>query len=184
MIKNTIIRKIVAEISWIFIGLVFVTITSSIALHLINVSFTVTYLLTGVILSIIFSLVWSYIYINKIKRIGVEQLVSYTLSLIILSSSIFVLVPITIERSISVFLFKNMKNEISMDDLQGVFEDRYICNNAAVNKRMHEQSALGWVNRSNDGIITLTSRGQVVFYLIDVLDKLYAVPHKENYCKQ
>lgn len=75
--------------------------------------------------------------------------------------SYLVVIPVTIDRSISVFLLATVANEeepVSKTDLQRIFVDRYVMGMDQIQRRVSEQQASGNIVVRN-GRIVLTPRG-------------------------
>lgn len=80
-----------------------------------------------------------------------------------LNLSFFVVAPVTVDRSVSVFILGYMATDpdkpMSVADLRNVFERRYLGDWRQVERRMEEQSVSGNVTRAGDGYV-LTPRGK------------------------
>lgn len=80
-----------------------------------------------------------------------------------LNLAFLVLAPVTVDRSVSVFILGYMATEpdkpMSVADLRGVFEQRYLGDWRQIERRMEEQTISGNVTPSGSGYV-LTSRGR------------------------
>lgn len=123
------------------------------------------------------------------RLVGTENAYIYWSSLIATTSlnlSIFVLGPVTLDRSLSTFLLSVMREtseEIGLteQELQEQVISTYVRDLRAVKRRMGEQIATGTVTvRVVQGAApptySLTSKGRFVRQLFAVCGKIYAVP--------
>lgn len=80
-----------------------------------------------------------------------------------LNLSFLVVAPVTVDRSVSVFILGYMATApdkpMSVADLRGVFEQRYLGDWRQIERRMEEQTVSGNVEPSADGFV-LTPRGK------------------------
>lgn len=80
-----------------------------------------------------------------------------------LNLSFLVIAPVTVDRSVSVFILGYMASEpdkpMSVADLRGVFEQRYLGEWRQIQRRMEEQTVSGNVAPTANGYV-LTSRGR------------------------
>jgi hypothetical protein len=80
-----------------------------------------------------------------------------------LNLSFLVVAPVTVDRSLSVFILGYMASEpervMSVADLKGVFERRYLGDWRQIERRMEEQTVSGNVEARGGGYV-LTARGK------------------------
>lgn len=82
-----------------------------------------------------------------------------------LTLSFFVLVPVTLDRSISTFLLSRLESVdpavgMTVAELSRVFEDEYLGRHAAIRRRVEEQLASGTVQAVRGDAIVLSPAGQ------------------------
>lgn len=90
---------------------------------------------------------------------------------------ILVLFPVTIERSVTIYLLSQLRREgtLSPQQMQSLLIDRYVVEGGAVGRRIHEQIVSG--NIRDDGTaIALSPRGKRLLRLFDVLGVIYGMP--------
>jgi len=89
----------------------------------------------------------------------------------------FVIVPVTLDRSISTFLLSRMEGEdFSEPQLRQAFEREYVERNAAIARRLAEQLASGTIRRDDGGRFSLTDRGTTFLTAARMITRLYGVP--------
>ncbi len=74
----------------------------------------------------------------------------------------FTLVPVTVERSVSVFMLSYMdENEgkaFTEDEIKEIFTEKYVNDFGAFEKRFHEQLVTGTITLNEDGAYGITER--------------------------
>lgn len=96
--------------------------------------------------------------------------------------SLFVVFPVTFDRSVTMFLLTRMDSAqpsdsctgYSMPELERRFIDEYIVRNAAIERRMHEQSLIRTVEKSGQ-CVSLTSEGKNFLSFSRFVSKMYNV---------
>jgi hypothetical protein len=89
----------------------------------------------------------------------------------------FVIVPVTLDRSISTFLLSRMEGEgFSEPQLRQAFEREYVERNAAIARRLAEQLASGTIRPDDGGRFSLTDRGTAFLTAARMITRLYGVP--------
>lgn len=77
---------------------------------------------------------------------------------------LFTLIPVTVERSISVFMLSYMDENADLDfteqDMEKIFVDQYVDGYGAFEKRFHEQIVTGSICSNGDGSYRITERGK------------------------
>ncbi len=88
----------------------------------------------------------------------------------------FCLVPVTIERSISVYLLNELNKEaLTKDDFEQKFIEKYVYENDAVGKRLDEQIYTGTITSNKRHEYSLNKKGQVFYNLFKWINKIYHV---------
>lgn len=89
----------------------------------------------------------------------------------------FTLVPVTVERSISVFMLSYMENsqEVSFnkDRIEEVFIEKYIKEYEAFEKRFNEQIITGNIQKNNDGSYQITEQGKTIVWCFRFIADLF-----------
>lgn len=93
----------------------------------------------------------------------------------------FTHLPVTAERSISVFMLGYMAdnpNEIySEDDIKEYFIDKYVNEYQAFSKRFHEQVVTGTIKKVGDGY-QITNKGKMLMGMYDIIADMYNIDKK------
>jgi len=97
-----------------------------------------------------------------------------------LNMTFFTLVPVTVERSVSVYLlgYLNKTSEPkNKEQITKDFIDVYILKNEAMEKRFEEQEASGNINRQGDAI-SVTEQGRSILRLYNRISDIYNIGNK------
>lgn len=97
----------------------------------------------------------------------------------------FTLFPVTVERSVSVFMLslmdENSEIAYSEEQITAIFVDKYVDEYGAFEKRFEEQSITGTIEKNADGTYSITDKGRFfvkVFRLIsDIFDTDKSLVH-------
>ncbi len=85
----------------------------------------------------------------------------------------FTLVPVTVERSVSVFMLSYMEENADMEfmkeDVEQIFVEKYVNDYGAFEKRFHEQIVTGTIEQNEDGSYGITKRGKQIVYLFRLI---------------
>ncbi len=122
---------------------------------------------------------------------GTDGLAAVAISVSI-NLSFLVLFPVTIDRSITVFLLGYMSEHpaatYTADDLKGVFSDRYLGQFHQIDRRMHEQVISSNIRRIGDRYqispqgVTFIKLSRAIGVIFDV-DPRFASPARSNFSK-
>jgi hypothetical protein len=99
-----------------------------------------------------------------------------TVVAISLNLTVFVLGPVTVDRSVSVFMLSRLAQAeapLTADDLRAAFIARYLREWDQVGRRLDEQIASGNVERSPDGRYRLTAQGQSFMRSARLMSRLF-----------
>jgi hypothetical protein len=108
--------------------------------------------------------------------IALKDIYIIILTLVSVNLLFFTHVPVTGERSISVFLLRymNTKTVVTKEDLRQVFLQQYIGSEDNIQKRIHEQLVTGDIVQQGKGYI-LTSRGKLLMKMYGVVAGLFGI---------
>ncbi|SCW49063.1 protein of unknown function [Ruminococcaceae bacterium YRB3002] len=77
---------------------------------------------------------------------------------------LFTLIPVTVERSVSVFMLsymdENSDQSFTEEDVQEIFTSKYVVDYGAFEKRFDEQIATGTLVDNGDGTYSITDSGR------------------------
>ena len=93
----------------------------------------------------------------------------------------FTHLPVTAERSISVFMLGYMADNpeqiYSEEDIKEYFIDKYVNEYQAFSKRFHEQIRTGTIKKVGDGY-QITSKGKTLMKIYDLVADMYNIDKK------
>lgn len=112
------------------------------------------------------------------RVLAAVSVVAITLASAGCTLAFFVIVPVTLDRSISTFLLSQMDGwgGLTEPELRQTFEQDYLERNAAITRRLAEQLASGTIHRDDVGRFALTSRGTLFLRAARMITRLYGVP--------
>ena len=94
----------------------------------------------------------------------------------------FTHVPVTADRSISVFMLGYMADHdtesFTEEDIEQYFVDRYVMDFGAFNKRFHEQVETGTIEEVSPGQYQITESGEKLMTIYEKVAELYALDDK------
>jgi len=131
------------------------------------------------ILTTIIFFIFSFFLSIKNKKVRFVILISTIIFSASINLSLFVVLPVTFERSLTMFLLTTLESNRT-NSCQGLtkkeLEDRlindYIIENKAIDKRINEQSIIDFVEEKKQ-CIDLTSKGLNFLRLSKLIEKLY-----------
>lgn len=106
-----------------------------------------------------------------------ESLVAATIISASLQLAFFVTIPVTLDRSVSVFLLSQINSHaggVTKEDLTNEFISKYVYENDAIGRRIYEQSASRNIEVLN-GKISLSRRGHHFLRVARVVRFLYGI---------
>lgn len=138
--------------------------------------------LSFLIIQVVFYLL-SGLYFTKKEVVFAQTYFSSVALATSLTLTYFVLVPVTSDRSISVFLLKTLSTSsldcrqgINRDSLDRVFLQNYVRENHAITRRINEQLFTGSIRTSNK-CIQLTKKGALLVRFFDLNTMLFGISH-------
>lgn len=150
----------------------------------IDLSFlTTVYTYKGIFLIIIFSLllVISLLLLKKflLHHLDFKDIVITILIFTSVHLFVFCMVPVTVERSFSVFMLSEMSKQdnqtLDLASTENLFIDKYVKDNSAFEKRFQEQLSTGTIIQTDSDTYQLTAKGNFIVSLFNFFDKLYNV---------
>ena len=182
--KNSIIKN---EILYFIIVLIITTITS-VLLH-------ISLLHTGIFKNMdvlfyrgIFLLILVVIIIalilfflkDKYLKINIKDIICIVIVIFSFNLTFFTLVPVTIDRSVTVFTLgkfdKAIEKSLTKEEMEKIFIDDYVYEKGAFDKRFKEQVTTGSIKKDeNSDKYVLTDRGKTLIKLFELIGRLYNV---------
>jgi energy-coupling factor transporter transmembrane protein EcfT len=139
---------------------------------IINLDFIDIFVYNGIFSMILSFLITLVIFYKK----NYKNLLAILIVSISIHFSLFLFIPVTIDRSISVNLLteieKNYKNEyLNKEEISKIIRE-YTTTNEFVEKRIEEQIASKNIKQTSEGYI-LTDSGQMLIKIFQLLTKIY-----------
>lgn len=90
---------------------------------------------------------------------------------------LFTLIPVTVERSVSVFMLsymdENSDKDFTQDDIGDIFTAKYVNDYGAFEKRFDEQIVTGTIKDNGDGTYSITDRGRLIVGMFRGVSKMF-----------
>ena len=132
---------------------------------------------TSLIILTILLIFLLYLLIKKsILKFDIKDCIIIALLCFFVNVFFFGMVPVTIERSISVFMINEMhKNGMSSkDEITENFVNKYVYEYDAFGKRLEEQTEINTIDEMN-GQYDLSNKGKFMLNCFKVIDKIYGI---------
>ncbi|MBQ0011600.1 MAG: hypothetical protein KBT07_02730 [Clostridiales bacterium] len=111
------------------------------------------------------------------KKIDIKDIVMMFVIYCCVNTVFFVLVPVTVERSVSVFMLsymeENRDHSFSEEEIKEAFTDKYVDEYGAFEKRFKEQIETGTIIDIGDGTYRITSTGETTVKLFRFIAKMF-----------
>lgn len=163
----------------IFIGLFHTRLLSG--LDVLMYKGTAFIILTGIIAGIIMFLIMKFI--KFLKLCGKDVLLMFFLYCCI-NMVLFTLIPVTVERSVSVFMlsymYENEDKAFTEEEMSDIFKDIYVDDFGAFDKRFHEQIVSGNIEEKENGYV-LTGSGRNVVKIFRLVSKWFCTDQRIVY---
>ncbi len=115
---------------------------------------------------------------RKSLKLTVRDLLLLFISFCCIQTVFFTHVPVTAERSVSVFMLGYMSDsgnrEFTKEELEDAFISRYVQDYGAFDKRFHEQLATGTIEKDGDRY-RITKSGTDLMHFYETIAKLYGI---------
>lgn len=129
----------------------------------------ITGLLAGVIL-------WVLKCVLKLSYVSFKDVILLFCGVCCVNMVIFTLIPVTVERSVSVFMLSYMEENdgyYTTQDIEEIFVDKYVNDYGAFDKRFNEQVVSGNIEENDDGTYSITENGERVVKLFRIVAKWF-----------
>lgn len=98
------------------------------------------------------------------KKLDVRDVIMMFVIFCCVNTVLFVLIPVTVERSVSVFMLsymdENSDQTFTQDEIGEVFTTKYVNDYGAFEKRFNEQIETGTIVDNGDGTYSITPAGK------------------------
>jgi len=135
-------------------------------------------LLTSFIQWLSLTLVINYLFKRKIS---VANAFASTMAGLALCATFLIVVPVSLDRSVSVFLLGYMNNigrPVSEKELETILISKYVQEYGSIDRRMGEQIASGNIVETDNGKYRLTTRGENFIFISKKIAKYFSVDEK------
>ncbi len=118
-------------------------------------------ILTGIVSAIVMGVVRKFW-----KFVTIRDIIMMFVIFCCVNTVIFTLVPVTVERSVSVFMLsymdENSDKTFTQDSVGEIFTSKYVNDYGAFEKRFNEQVVTGTIKQNEDGTYSITERGRFI----------------------
>lgn len=134
------------------------------------------------VLSVVIFLIAIAMIYAKFSRTYFESLIAAVLVTSAIHVSLFVVFPVSFERSVTMYFLSALEQSknattcggLTKEEAQKKLINEYIVKNGAVNKRVHEQTVINFMT-DNGKCLQLTDRGSNFLDFSEVVKKLYNI---------
>ena len=117
--------------------------------------------LTGLIAAIVMGVIRKFW-----KFVTIRDIIMMFVIFCCVNTVLFTLVPVTVERSVSVFMLsymdENSDKTFTQEDVGDIFTAKYVNDYGAFEKRFNEQVVTGTIKQNPDGTYSITDRGRFI----------------------
>ncbi len=125
-------------------------------------------ILTGLLAAIVMGVVRKFW-----KFVTVRDIIMMFVIFCCVNTVLFTLVPVTVERSVSVFMLsymdENPDKTFTQDSVGEIFTAKYVNEYGAFEKRFNEQVVTGTIKQNADGTYSITDRGRSIVKIFRAL---------------
>ena len=118
------------------------------------------------------------------RTISYLDLFTIMLLFCVISLAFFVLVPVTAERSVSVYMLCEMADTdetYTIEDMDNKFINNYVKNFDAIDKRFNEQLMLGTIDKVGNDEYVISNRGKNIVSCLRWISKLFNIDKRIVY---
>ena len=119
--------------------------------------------LTGLIAAIVMGVIKKFW-----KFVTVRDIIMMFVIFCCVNTVLFTLIPVTVERSVSVFMLsymdENSDKTFTQDSVGEIFTAKYVNDYGAFEKRFNEQVVTGTIKQNPDGTYSITDRGRLIVW--------------------
>ena len=119
--------------------------------------------LTGLVAAIVMGVIRKFW-----KFVTIRDIIMMFVIFCCVNTVLFTLVPVTVERSVSVFMLsymdENSDKTFTQEDVGEIFTAKYVNDYGAFEKRFNEQVVTGTIKQNPDGTYSITDRGRFIVW--------------------
>lgn len=114
---------------------------------------------------------------RKITWLSVKDVVLVFILTCSINMVFFTLIPVTVERSVSVFMLSYMDKysdkTYTQDEVAEIFIDKYVNEYEAFEKRFDEQLTTGSIEQNADGTYSITDKGRFIVKMFRFISDVF-----------
>lgn len=130
--------------------------------------------LTGFLAAFLMGLIYK---TKKFELCSVKDIIMMFCIFCCVNTVLFTMIPVTVERSVSVFMLSYMdessQNSFTQKDIETIFEDKYVNEYGAFEKRFSEQIVSGNIEKNSDGTYSITDGGRFIVSMFRTVAKWF-----------
>jgi len=116
-------------------------------------------------------------HLRKIQWLSAKDFVLVFILCCSINTVFMTLIPVTVERSVSVFMLSYMDTysdrTYTEEEISRIFVDEYVYEYGAFEKRFDEQLTTGTIEKNEDGSYSITSKGSFIVGLFRFISDVY-----------
>ena len=111
------------------------------------------------------------------KEITIRDIIMMFVIFCCVNTVLFTLLPVTVERSVSVFMLsymdQNSDETFTQDSVGDVFTSKYVEDYGAFDKRFDEQVVTGTIEENEDGSYSITDEGRFIVNMFRMMSEWF-----------
>lgn len=114
--------------------------------------------------------------LKKVSWLDIKDYITVFIICCCINLAFFILIPVTVERSVSVFMLSYMDNYdrgYTEEEIAEIFFDKYVNEYGAFEKRFNEQLETGSIVENPDGSYSLTDTGKFIVKMFRLTADVY-----------
>ena len=123
------------------------------------------------------ALLYLFMRMKKVSWLSVKDIVLVFTLCVSINMVFFTLIPVTVERSVSVFMLSYMdtypEKTYTEEEIGKIFVDKYVYEYGAFEKRFDEQLTTGSIEQNADGSYSITSKGRFIVGMFRAIADLF-----------
>ena len=143
----------------------------------------------GIKITMLVSFLYLFIILILYKSLkkNLETYISALVMSVSINLCIFIVAPVTVDRSVTVFILKSLarninsvgcKSGVSIADLQNELINTYIIKQAALSRRIKEQTKIQNIDVKNNMCVEIKNNGRNTINLFKIITYIYNLPLK------
>ena len=133
-------------------------------------------LIWGTVISL---LMWTIRWTKKIEGLSFKDVILLFVLFCSIHTVLFTHLPVTAERSISVFMLGYMADHqdesYTQEEIEHFFIDKYVKEYGAFEKRFHEQEVTGTIEKTDEGRYKISGRGISLMKLYEIIAGIFNI---------